>query len=324
MVKYHETTYEEYILEVSKCNFHKEIQHIVNGQTTIEEFTNCIINGPNGIGKYSQALYLISKFSPSNLKYEKKVHLTINKSEYTIKISDIHYEVDFMTMGCNAKVVWNELFNTIVNIVLSNGINNGIILCQNFNHISVELLEVFYSYIQQVFYLPINLKFVFLTNSISFLPSRIINNALAINIGRPHKVHVNTKFKKQNIKCNNLKELYISSNTESTNNGGNEDSTDNTEYKLVDDIIEMIEDKNKLKLSALRELLYDLLTYDIQIYDILNTIITELIRKSVIDLRDLPKLMNDIHICSLQYNNNYRPIYHLENMIVKILIHAKK
>tara|TARA_Y100000768_G_scaffold307929_5_gene242092 strand:+ start:36261 stop:37199 length:939 start_codon:yes stop_codon:yes gene_type:complete len=312
MVKFHETTYEEHLSEISKCNFHKELQNIINDVTTIEEFSNCILHGPSGIGKYSQALQLISKFSPSQLKYEKKVHLTINKSEYTFKISDIHYEVDFMTLGCNAKIVWNEIFNTIVNIVLSNGINNGIILCHNFNHISVELLDIFYSYIQQVFYLPINLRFLFLTDKISFLPTRIINNALIINIGRPHKIHVTHKFKKHSISCNNLKELYIPL------------SESHNEYKLIDDIILMIKDKTKLKLGVMRELLYELLTYDIKIYDVLNTIIFELIKDSILKLEDFPKLMNDIYVCSCHYNNNYRPIYHLENMIVKIIIYAKK
>jgi hypothetical protein len=313
MVKYHETTFEEYLTEVLKCNFHKELQCITDDTQTIKEFTNCIINGPSGIGKYSQALHIISKFSPSNLKYEKKVHLMINKCEYTFKISDIHYEVDFMTMGCNPKLVWNELFNTIVNIVSSNRINSGIILCHNFNHISVELLDIFYSYIQQVFYLPINLRFIFLTERISFLPTRIIDNAIVINIGRPRKVNINAKFKKQNIMCNNLKELYLINN----DNRG-------TDYKLIKDIIAMIEDPIKLKICVLREILYEFLTYDIKIYDVLNTIIMDLIEKSIIDLADLPKLMNDIYVCSYQYNNNYRPIYHLENMIVKIILHAKK
>ena len=314
MVKFHETTYEEYLQQVLKCNFHKELQHIVNNTTTINEFSNCIIHGPVGVGKYSQALHIISKFSPSKLKYEKKVHVTINKNDYAFKISDIHYEVDFMTLGCNAKVVWTEIFNTIVNIVLSNGINNGIILCHNFNHISVELLDIFYSYIQQAFYLPINLRFIFLTERISFLPSRIINNAVVINIGKPHKVNINNKFKKNNTSCNNLKELYLPVNQDETN----------IDYKLIDDIIFMITNQEKFNIGIMRELLYELLTYDIKIYDALSMIIFALIEKSVIELDDLAKLMHDIYICSCHYNNNYRPIYHLENMIVKILIYAKK
>jgi hypothetical protein len=348
MVKYHETTYEDYISEISKCNFHKELQHVIGNETTIEDMTNYIFNGPCGIGKYSQALLLISRFSPSKLKYEKKVHLTINKNEYTFKISDIHYEVDFLTMGCNAKIVWTEIFNTIVNIVLSNGINNGIILCHNFNHISAELLDIFYSYIQQIFYLPINLRFIFLTERISFLPIRIINNAMLINIGRPNKVNINKRFGKHSNIVDNLKELYLpnveykqseqseqgeqvqseqvqSEQSEQGEQGQSEQGEQvQSEYKIVDELIMMITDQTTFKISQLREILYDLLTYDIKMYDVLNTIIMRLIENSILDLEKLPELMNDMHICMYQYNNNYRPIYHLENMIVKIVIHANK
>jgi len=358
MVKYHETTYEDYISEISKCNFHKELQHVIGNETTIEDMTNYIFNGPCGIGKYSQALLLISRFSPSKLKYEKKVHLTINKNEYTFKISDIHYEVDFLTMGCNAKIVWTEIFNTIVNIVLSNGINNGIILCHNFNHISAELLDIFYSYIQQIFYLPINLRFIFLTERISFLPIRIINNAMLINIGRPNKVNINKRFGKHSNIVDNLKELYLpnveykqseqqSEQSEQSEQVQSEQSeqvqseqseqvqseqseqvqseqSGQSEYKIVDELIMMITDQTTFKISQLREILYDLLTYDIKMYDVLNTIIMRLIENSILDLEKLPELMNDMHICMYQYNNNYRPIYHLENMIVKIVIHANK
>ena len=86
----------------------------------------------------------------------------------------------------------------------------------------------------------------------------------------------------------------------------------------------MITDQSTFKIALLREILYDLLTYDIKIYDVLNTIIMHLIENSILDLEKLPELMNDIHMCMYQYNNNYRPIYHLENMIVKIVIHANK
>lgn len=312
MVKYHETSYEEYLSNVLTNNFHNEILGIIQEETDITTMSNYILNGPDGIGKYSQALLLISKFSPSKLKYEKKVHLTINKSDYMFKISDIHYEVDFSTLGCNSKIVWNEIFNTIVNIVSSNGINNGIILCHNFNQIQVELLDIFYSYMQQIFYLPINIKFVFITERISFLPNSLVNNAIVINIGRPLKVNLTKQFGKHKKNFTNLKELYISSHDENETN------------KLVVMLTDMIIDKKQLKIARMREILYDLLTYDIKIYDVMNTLISNLLELKKLDLKNLPLLMNEIYECMYNYNNNYRPIYHLENMIVKILIHANK
>ena len=312
MVKYHESTYEDYLRNVSKCNFHKELIPIIEKNTSIKEMSNYLFNGPSGVGKYSQALRLISRFSPSKLKYEKKVHLTINKGEYMFKISDIHYEVDFLTLGCNAKITWTEIFNTIVNIVSSNGINSGIILCLNFNHIQIELLDIFYSYMQQIFYLPINLRFIFLTDSVSFMPTCIVNNVNIINIGRPLNINIKEQFPTHLKNVDNLKELYMPVRVQREG------------YKIVDGLIEMIMDRKLFKIVQLRETLYDLLTYDIKIYDVLNAIISKLIEESKLDLESLPLLMTEMHKCMYHYNNNYRPIYHLENMIVKILIHANK
>ena len=32
------------------------------------------------------------------------------KKQYTFKISDIHFEIDMELLGCNAKVLWNEVY----------------------------------------------------------------------------------------------------------------------------------------------------------------------------------------------------------------------
>ena len=81
--------------------------------------TNLIFTGPSGVGKYSQSLKIIEKYSPSKLKYEKKIQIPLSKDEvYMMKISDIHFEVDMETLKVfqesidieNAEVV--DLYNT--------------------------------------------------------------------------------------------------------------------------------------------------------------------------------------------------------------------
>ena len=41
--------------------------------SSIEKLGNLIFYGPSGVGKYSQMLYAIKKYSHSELKYEKKM-----------------------------------------------------------------------------------------------------------------------------------------------------------------------------------------------------------------------------------------------------------
>ena len=143
---------------------------------------NLILYGPAGIGKYTQALMIIKNFSPSQLKYEKKMVLTYNKLTYYFKISDIHYEIDMSLLGCNAKLLWHEIYNQIVDIISSRNKKNGIILCKYFHEIHTELLETFYSYMQLSYNQIVNIKFILITQDISFIPDNILNSCKQIKL----------------------------------------------------------------------------------------------------------------------------------------------
>jgi hypothetical protein len=85
-------------------------------------------------------------------------------------------------------------------------------------------------------------------------------------------------------------------------------------------IIGIIKSPNtELKYDELRECLYDILTYDINIQECVWYILRKLITDGLL----LPNMMNDIMLQTyvfLQYfNNNYRPIYHLENFVLLLV-----
>ena len=70
----------------------------------IENISHLIFYGQNGIGKYTQALSFIKQYSPSNLKYERKININLSAKKEYFKVSDIHIEVDMELLGCNTKV----------------------------------------------------------------------------------------------------------------------------------------------------------------------------------------------------------------------------
>jgi len=160
-----------------------------------------IIYGPSGIGKYSQVLYLLKKYSNNELKYEKKITAITEKQNYTYKLSDIHYEIDMSLLGCNSKILWHEIFFQIVDIVSVKQEKIGIIMCKNFHLIHTELLETFYSYMQQYNHSQSNIqiKFFIITEHISFMPTSIINASQVINIGRPCKQHYKKITNRSNV-----------------------------------------------------------------------------------------------------------------------------
>lgn len=85
------------------------------------------------------------------------------------RISDIHYEVDMAILGCNSKTLWHEIFFKIVDIVSAKQEKVGIILCRNFHHIYNELLEVFYSFLNNPLQqFNVNIYFILLTEHVGF------------------------------------------------------------------------------------------------------------------------------------------------------------
>ena len=113
-------------------------------------------------------LTAIKKYSPTELKSSSKINVTYNKNINYFKISDIHFEIDMSLLGCNSKLLWNEVYNQIIDVISAKADNSGIIVCKYFHEIHSELLETFYSYMQNEAHKAIELKFILLTEEIEF------------------------------------------------------------------------------------------------------------------------------------------------------------
>ena len=116
-MKYHETTFEDYLSANSITSLHPVLERNYNKYPeNMEDSHNIIFYGPPGSGKYTQTLLFLKRYSQSNLKYEKRVTITSNKVVSYYKISDIHIEVDIELLGCNAKTLWNTIYFQILDI----------------------------------------------------------------------------------------------------------------------------------------------------------------------------------------------------------------
>ena len=77
--------------------------------------------------------------------------------------------------------------------------------------------------------------------------------------------------------------------------------------------------ENQYKL--LRDILYDILVKNYNIFSVINYVSSKLIEMNVI--ADHNKLVQDIYNFFKYYNNNYRPIYHLERISFNIIDNLK-
>ena len=346
-MKFLDTHFEEYVNNVKEINIHKELNKIYKlFPNDLKDLPNLIFYGPNGVGKYSQMLYSILKYSPSELKYEKKITINYNKELYFIKISDIHYEVDMSLLGCNPKLLWHEIYCQIIDIINSKQEKIGIIVCKEFHFLQNELLENFYSYMQENNNSNLNIKFILLTKEISFLSENILNCCIRINISRPTKTYYKKFNKNKNFKYNdkninnilNIKNILIN-NPENFQNIKEIKNKENNKENLlifellnknnkiiIDKIIKNIIEIDNIKFLKFRDIIYDIFIYNLDIYECIYYILNYFIINDYINNTKISDLLIKTHSFFKYYNNNYRPIYHLENYLLYLstIVHDYK
>tara|TARA_B100000795_G_C22790644_1_gene436756 strand:- start:832 stop:1782 length:951 start_codon:yes stop_codon:yes gene_type:complete len=307
-IKYFETTFDEYVNK--KNSLHPYIDEQLQ---LLENNTNIIFSGPKGIGKYTQALKYIKKYSDTELKYERKINIVNNKKEYIFKISDIHFEIDMEILGCNARILWNTIYYQIVDIISSRENKKGIILCKNFHHVHPELLDIFYSYMQTLYHKNIDIKYVFITEHVSFLPHNILNRCIVVPLKRPTKSLYNKCLKYKLTKKDNIKDI-VNIKLFKTNNF----EINSVFHNICDKIIKDITNYEELQFLLFRDHIYDMFIYQLNINECLWYIITHFINKQKINDDTLREILLSLYTFFKYFNNNYRPIYHVEKILFNI------
>jgi len=191
-MKFYETHFEDYCKSWDKLHENEpEAEKILEFPAKTPQ--DIIVYGSSGVGKYTHVLSMLRPYSPSGLKHDKKIKATTDKQSYTYRISDIHYEVDMSLLGCNSKIIWHEIYSQIVDIVTIKPEKMGFIVCKNFHAIHNELLEIFYSYMQQHCYgyegksREVQIYFVLITEHVSFLPNPLLEHCHIVRIPRPSR-----------------------------------------------------------------------------------------------------------------------------------------
>ena len=218
-------------------------------------------------------------------------------------------------LGCNSKLLWNEIYNHFVDIITAKVNNIGIIVCKYFHEIHPELLEIFYSYMQTTFNKSINIKFILLTEELSFIPDNIQNCCEIITVPRPSRITYNKCLKKNIPKNLKLQKITNIKNLDYPIN----EKLMNPYENICNKIIKQIIDIDNLQFLKFRDLLYDIFIYNLNITDCIWYILIELKNKNLIKEKHFSDILIKTYQFFQYYNNNYRPIYHLESYIFYII-----
>ena len=90
--------YDKYLQQIKLTN--KKIENL-KLEFSKNDNNHYLFYNSDILNNYIYALYSILQYSPSNLKYSRKIELTLNNNDYFFNISDIHVEIDFNLLGVN-------------------------------------------------------------------------------------------------------------------------------------------------------------------------------------------------------------------------------
>jgi hypothetical protein len=177
------------------------------------------------------------------------------------------------------------------------------------------LLDNFYSYMQNNLMTSFNITFFIISEHISFLPDNIIKCCEIIHVPRPSAstynkcIQTTPKRKKMPLsEITNIKNLHS-------------DELVMDHYKIITDKIlhVILHVEEEFKIVVFRDLLYDILIYNLDINQCVWYIVTTLITSNKIPQKNVSDVLMNMYKFFKYYNNNYRPIYHLEYFFTYII-----
>ena len=315
-------TFHEYCEEKLRFNIHQDITNILNTGNKADRLTkHMLYYGAKGIGKYSQALLNIQGFSPTKLKYERKLIVSYDKTDYLVMMSDIHFEIDMELLGCNSKSLFLAMIRHIEDIVETRSERVGIVLCKNFHLIHNELLDVFYSYMSRMSHIS-KIVFHIISEHVAFIPDNIVASCHIVQMSRPTKAAI-AKIKTNGI----LAKRSIMPTQNLSTLKTDLPNIVTIETKIEESIVGyMSTNMDEFSLSKFRELIYDMLVYNIDVHECIGNIVFRFMKTGRIKKEQYHNVFIYMYQTLKQYNNNYRPIYHLENIYYYLItiIHEEK
>jgi hypothetical protein len=88
---------------------------------------------------------------------------------------------------------------------------------------------------------------------------------------------------------------------------------------ILSKLVDIIRNHNASNINEIRSILYDLLIYQIDVYDFFYLLLEQIYEIKKPSNTQLTKLFNNLNKVLKLFNNNYRSIYHLENFIITII-----
>lgn len=310
--------------------FNQDKLEIIDKYLEKFELPNCIFYGPYGSGKLVLAKYLINQyFNNDNLVYySKKIIYNLKEEEIDIQKSIHHYEIDCNNFNLNDKKFIVEFISEISK---TNNINNNkikIIIIKNAENLSYNTQIIISKLIEDFFK---TCRFIFISHSLTKLISKLRTHCQLINIRKPSIDKINLILNNisinENINTDCLEEISI--NCDLNINSAifmlqqyqfTDSIVNNFNYQpYIKQFIETIMKFNERDISKLREEIYNILIYDINIYNLLELFLIQIYNNETLDNDNKFKILTAITNYSYITNKGYRQVYHYELLFYSVI-----
>ena len=103
------------------------------------------------------------------------------------------HKIDMELLNCSKIKLWNTIYDQINNIINAKTDKTFIVLCKNFDSVHNELLNVFYSYMQENEYTKLN--YILLCENVAFIESNILDRCSIISVQSPQTIVIKKNLK---------------------------------------------------------------------------------------------------------------------------------
>eukprot|EP01039_Chlorochromonas_danica_P011424 gene11424-12771_t len=331
--------------QVREWDLHPEftsLEAACRAERVPSRFPHWLLVGPAGVGKYTAGLRLIAASrmddtlaAAEDIPFGNPKKLVLENA--TCLVTARHYEIDLALLGCKAKDTWNAWFGQIVQSLQCTRVHKlTYLLCRNAHTLHPDVMILFSIYLEQAMCLMwsqyrIHLRFVLLTEQWSCLPPALVRLCVPVFVRRPSADRLHAWVQRatgapaaavqsiQPWQISNLKEWIglFEVGVPAKRLAHFTDLTDRVARTIATALRELQAAPPAafgMRVATLREALYDILVYNLDVGECVWTLLRDwgdpvAVRAAVLQL---PRFWRE-------YNNNYRPIFHLELLSLRLL-----
>ena len=257
---------------------------------TIHE--DVIIYGQDPVKNQAMVNAELSKLSPSGLDYKRRILYQGEKSNHSILVTDLHYEIDIPNLNVDGLEGWFAILALVKESIIAQGKQDGLIVLFGAERASENLLCAIEQCLGPQLAEQVRLYCWIVTSSLCCLRQSVLNDCEVVPV--KSEGHSSRKW------------CYSTCQSAS--------------YRLMAEIVK----GNSASITKMRSYLYDLTVVGLTIHDIVWILLKQFVEayelRAVLSLDRLEEIASKMMNACASASKGYRPILHLETMVVQLAL----